>query len=255
MQDEKRVHEFTKEIGQLVLQDPKLAHGTWNAFSLVILCEEGNFINYGFVYDIKGRARPFRTELPAAELSKLQNLLPENNKHWQACRMEMKAANWEMTWEFEFDHPERFYPGSDLTEMATFLHPEFDADQFWYCPLSYNVLDKLKENSPELVADLGEENLHCMITNGFLKAMKYGFETRTDLAAFAMTCFEVAPNFDTHPAFLAAFAKIQDVPGSVWNLLYASVPEASWAQMKGADFYDGKAWFSELPVELFEEVA
>lgn len=255
MREVDQAQELTREIGQRILQDPKLSHGTWNAFSLIILTHEDHFTSYGFIYDIKGRAKPFRAELPADLLIQLQKALPEGQKTWQACRLEMKAAAWEMSWEFEYDHPERFHPSSDMHEMACFLAPEFSADQFWHCPLSYNVLEKLRENSPELVQDLGVDNLHCMITNAFLKGMKYGLKTRTDLAGFAMTCFEVAPNFDIHPAVRAAFAKVQNVPGSVWNLLYAAVPEYAWAEMKNEDFYDGKAWFSELPVELFEEVA
>lgn len=246
---------ISNEIGNVILQDPKLAHGTWNAFTLIILPQSGTTLNYGFIYDIKGVAKPFRTELPENLLRDLRASLIENEKEWLACRLEMKAAAWEMSWEFEYEDATRFLPHSDMELLARELMPDFEEDQFWQCPLGHNVLAKLRILTPEICQDFEDRDLHCMISNSFLKAMKYGLSSRTDLAGFALTCFEVAPNFDHHPAVRAGFHKVADVPGSVWNLLYASVPEYAWAQMREENFYDGRAWFDELPQQLNEEVA
>jgi hypothetical protein len=255
MSNQGQAEMISNEIGNVILQDPKLAHGTWNAFTLVILPREGATLNYGFIYDIKGVAKPFRTEVPEHLLSELKASLLEDGKEWLACRLEMKAAGWEMSWEFEYEDVTRFLPHSDMNLLARELMPDFEDDQFWQCPLGYNVLAKLRILTPEICQDFEDRDLHCMISNCFLKAMKYGLSTRTDLAGFALTCFEVAPNFDHHPAVRAGFHKVAEVPGPVWNLLYASVPEYAWAQMREEHFYDGKAWFDELPKALNEEVA
>lgn len=255
MRDENRANELTQEIGHLILQDPKLAHGTWNAFSLVIGFDHKTPINYGFVYDVRGKADPFTTDIPTHLIQELRECLQDQNKDWLSCLLQIKSAAWEMTWEFEYNDAERFVPTGNVTEMANFLSPHFNDDQFWQCPLSHNVLNTLRGQAPHLIEDLGDENLHCMITNALLKGMRHGLRSRSDLACFAITSFEVAPNFDSHPAIRAAFLKVRNIPGSVWNFIYAAVPEHVWEDMSADQFYDGKAWFSELPRERIEEVA
>jgi hypothetical protein len=255
MRDENRAHEITREIGQLILQDPKLAHDTWNAFSLVFCHDQNKSLSYGFMYDIRGKVTPFSAEVPEHLMSELRECLKEENTYWRACLLQVKAANWEMSWEFEYDHPERFIPTGDVNELASFLAPELDHDQCWHCPLSHRVLEQLKQHQSHLVDDMEEENLHCMITNCLLKGMRYGLKTRSDLASFAMTCFEIAPNFDRHPAIRAAFEKVKGVPGSVWNMICSAVPEHVWDEMRTEKFYDSKAWFNELPQAPAEEVA
>ena len=255
MRDEIRANELTQEIGQLVLHDPKLAHGIWNAFSLVICFDQKTPINYCFVYDIRGKAAPFTTNIPEHLIHELRESLKDENKLWQACLLQIKAAAWEMTWDFEFSDSERFIPTGDVIEMATFLSPDFSQDQYWHCSLSHDVLNTLRQQANHLVEDLEDINLHCMITNAILKGLRHGLKSRSDLACFALTSCEVAPNFDSHPAIRAAFSRVKDIPGSVWNLIYASVPEHVWDDMSCDNFYDGKAWFSELPLEPIEQVA
>lgn len=256
MSREGQAEMISNEIGNAILQDPKLAHGTWNAFTLVILPQPTTTLTYGFIYDIKGVARPFRTELPEELLQDLRASVLDEGKEWVACRLEMKAAGWEMSWEFEYEDATRFLPHSDMNLLARELMPTFEADEFWQCPLGHNVLAKLRILTPEICEDFEDRDLHCMISNAFLKAMKYGFSTRSDLAGFALTCFEVAPNFDHHPAVRAGLEKVAEVPGSVWGLLHASVPETAWSEMRQENFYDGTCWFDELPRDLHnEEVA
>jgi hypothetical protein len=113
----------------------------------------------------------------------------------------------------------------------------------------------MQENSPELVDDIDEISLHCMITNSFLRAMRLGFTDREDLMSFAIMSFEFAPNFDTHPAVRAAMKKVAGIPGAKWDSLYTAIPESVWMEVDSENFYDGKAWFSELPKEREMEVA
>lgn len=250
-----RVNQLTKEIGQIILQDPRLAHGLWNSFSLVFTWENERLINYGFVYDIKGRAKPFRTDISSEYLKQLQQCLPDGELYWQACRLEMVAFNWEMSWEFEYHHPERLFPAGDLSEMAQDLYPQLGPDQFWCCPLSHDILAKLVDERPHLLNEINKKDVLCMITNTLVKAMRYGLNSRSDLAAFAMTCFEVAPNFDMHPEVREAFARVLGQSGPVWEQLISAVTAESWEKMKRSDFYDGRAWFSEMPDYDVEEVA
>jgi hypothetical protein len=141
------------------------------------------------------------------------------------------------------------------TKMAERLRPRFQGDECWVSPLGVEVILSMQENSPELIDDIDEISLHCMITNAFLRAMRNGFTDRSDLMSFAIMSFEFAPNFDSHPAVKAAMRKVAGLPGAKWDSLYTAIPESVWMEVDTETFYDGSAWFSELPKEKDFEVA
>ncbi|MFL5783804.1 MAG: hypothetical protein ACJ76H_04275 [Bacteriovoracaceae bacterium] len=236
-----------QEIAVSIIQSTELAHDTWTAVSVT---SDGTSLA-GFFYTVTGKAHAFTGyDLNMELFSKLKSAM----SNWQTCLVQIKASDFKVHW--EFDKGTKFvWPSHQDATMAERLRPKFHGDECWVSPLGHDVILSMQENSPELVDDIDEISLHCMITNSFLRAMRLGFTDREDLMSFAIMSFEFAPNFDTHPAVRAAMKKVAGIPGAKWDSLYTAVPESAWMEIDSENFYDGKAWFSELPKEREMEVA
>lgn len=241
------VDQCLQEIALTLIQCPELAHDTWTAISVT---SDGRSIS-GFYYGVTGKAHAFSGyDVDVSLFEKLKKTMG----NWQTCLVQIKASDFKVYW--DFDKGNRYaWESSQNGVMAEKLRPAFAGDECWVCPLGHDVILSMEENSPELVDDIDEISLHCMITNAFLRAMRAGFTNREDLMSFAIMSFEFAPNFDTHPAVKAAFRKVAGIPGARWESLYAAIPENVWIEIDSENFYDGSAWFSELPKEREMEVA
>lgn len=241
------VDKWLQEIAVSLIQSNELAHDTWTAVSVT---SDGKSLS-GFYYTVTGRAFPFTGYDISVELfTRLQKAMG----NWKSCLVQIKASDFKVHWEFDPGH--RFIWSSEADHiMAEKLRPRFFGDECWVSPLGHEVILSMQENSPELVEDIDEISLHCMITNAFLRAMRHGFTNRDDLMSFAIMSFEFAPNFDNHPAVRAAMKKVAGIPGAKWDSLYTAVPESVWMEIDSESFYDGKAWFSELPKEKEISVA
>lgn len=241
------VDRYLQEIAVSLIQSSELAHDTWTAVSVT---SDGRSLA-GFYYTVTGKAFPFHGyDLNIGLFKELK----ESMGNWQSCLLQIKASDFKVSW--DFDKGNRYiWNEKDDTVMAERLRPGFSGDECWVSPLGVEVILSMQENSPELVDDIDEISLHCMITNSFLRAMRNGFTDRSDLISFAIMSFEFAPNFDAHPAVKAAMKKVAGIPGAKWDTLYSTVPESAWMEVDSENFYDGSAWFSELPKEREIEVA
>ncbi len=237
-----------QEIAVSLIQCPELAHDTWTAVSVT---SDGRTIS-GFFYTVTGKAHAFHGyEVNPSHFADLQSLMKNS---WQTCLVQIKASDYKVHW--EFDSGKKYVWDSTLdTQMAEKLRPRFQGDECWVSPLGHDVILSMQENSPELIDEIDELSLHCMITNAFLRAMRHGFTNREDLMTFALMSFEFAPNFDAHPAVKAAMRKVAGIPGAKWDSLYTAIPESVWMEIDTETFYDGSAWFSELPKERTADVA
>ncbi len=236
-----------QEIAVSLIQSNELAHDTWTALSVT---SDGKSLS-GFFYTVTGRAHHFHgydvNTGPFSELKKAMG-------NWETCLVQIKASDFKVHWDFDKGNTYIWDAKYD-TQMAEKLRPRFQGDECWVSPLGVEVIISMQENSPELIEDIDEISLHCMITNAFLRAMRNGFTDRSDLISFAIMSFEFAPNFDAHPAVRAAMKKVAGIPGSKWDSLYTAIPEGIWMEVDTETFYDGSAWFSELPKEREIEVA
>lgn len=236
-----------QEVALSIIQSPELAHDTWTAVSVT---SDGTSIA-GFYYTVTGKAHPFSGyDLDVG----LFGALKETMADWSTCLVQIMASDYRVHW--DFDAGERYvWAPAESALMAEKLRPVFRGDECWVSPLGHEVILSMAENSPELIEDIDELSLHCMITNAVLRAMRLGFSHREDLLSFAIMSFEFAPNFDAHPAVKAALKKVAGIPGARWDYLYTAVPESVWMEIDSEAFYDGAAWFSELPKERETEVA
>lgn len=236
-----------QEIAVALIQSNELAHDTWTAVSVT---SDGRTLS-GFFYTVTGKAHAFTGyDLDCGLFSKLKSGMG----NWKTCLVQIKASDFKVHW--DFDKGDRYTPTSyHSQQMAEGLRPRFTGDECWVSPLGHDVILSMQENSPELIEDIDELSLHCMITNSVLRAMRHGFTDRNDLMSFAIMSFEFAPNFDAHPAVKAAMKKVAGIPGAKWDSLYTAVPESVWMEIDTETFYDGSAWFSELPKEREVEVA
>lgn len=236
-----------QEIAVALIQCNDLAHDTWTAVSVT---SDGRSLS-GFYYTVTGKAHAFTGY--DIDLS-LFSQLKEKMGDWQTCLVQIKASDFKVHW--EFDKGNRYvWTSTQNSMMAEKLRPRFQGDECWVSPLGHDVILSMQENSPELIDDIDDMSLHCMITNSFLRAMRHGFTDREDLMSFAIMSFEFAPNFDSHPAVRAAMKKVAGIPGARWDSLYTAIPESVWMEVDSESFYDGSAWFSELPKEREIEVA
>jgi hypothetical protein len=236
-----------QEIAVSLIQSNELAHDTWTAVSVT---SDGKTLS-GFYYTVTGKAHAFTGyDINTALFEKLKQKMG----NWESCLVQIKASDFKVLWDFDSGN-KYIWSGEHDHVMAESLRPRFHGDECWVSPLGHDVILSMQENSPELIDDIDEISLHCMITNAFLRAMRNGFTDREDLMSFAIMSFEFAPNFDSHPAVKAAIKKVAGIPGAKWESLYTAVPENVWMEVDSENFYDGSAWFSELPKEKEVEVA
>lgn len=236
-----------QEIAFSLIQSSELAHDTWTAVSVT---SDGRSVS-GFFYTVTGKAHAFTGyDINLGLFSELKKKMD----NWQTCLMQIKASDFKVNW--DFDRGNKYIWDSQQDHlMAERLRPRFQGDECWVSPLGHDVILSIQENSPELIEDIDEISLHCMITNSVLRAMRHGFSDRNDLMSFAIISFEFAPNFDVHPAIKSAMKKVAGIPGAKWDSLYTAVPESVWMEIDTETFYDGSAWFSELPKERETNVA
>lgn len=241
------VDRHLQEIAFSLIQSPELAHDTWTALSVT---SDGRTLS-GFYYTVTGRSHAFSGyDVNVGPFSELKKKMGD----WQTCLVQIKASDFKVNWDFDRGNKYIWEEHQDAV-MAERLRPRFYGDECWVSPLGHDVILSMQENSPEIIEDIDEISLHCMITNAFLRAMRNGFTDRNDLMSFAIMSFEFAPNFDAHPAIKAAMKKVAGIPGAKWDSLYTAVPESVWMEIDSESFYDGSAWFSELPKEKEIEVA
>ena len=64
----------------------------------------------------------------------------------------------------------------------------------------------LRRTEPSAQAPLTDETLARMVANGIARARKHGLTREDSIAGFVALMFQIAPNFDDHPAFRAVLS-------------------------------------------------
>lgn len=116
------------------------------------------------------------------------------------------------------------------------------------------VADLLRTNKPEIVAGMAPDALESMISVALARARGHGFKTPSDLSVFAMLMFEVAPNFDEHPAMRDTFAQalkpdsgglgdaLSELPDHVWRECGERRDDRVWSDAAWAQEGSGRVW-------------
>ena len=90
------------------------------------------------------------------------------------------------------------------------------------------IINHLQEESPELVEDIPTDELQEMVSNGIARARTYGLYSDEDLVAFVSVMFEIAPNFDEHPAIHRVLRDDTIPIEQRFDSLFERVPDEAW---------------------------
>ncbi|WNG62309.1 hypothetical protein F0U59_52150 [Archangium gephyra] len=105
------------------------------------------------------------------------------------------------------------------------------------------VANHIQEESPDLVLGLPFDSLRDMVVAGLERARGHGLRTPENLTAFVSIMFEIAPNFDEHPA-IAKVLRDSSIPiDERMDALFTKLPPSAWEQAERC--YDPEAWYSE----------
>jgi hypothetical protein len=103
----------------------------------------------------------------------------------------------------------------------------------------------LRRRHAGAVVDISDAVLRQRVDLAIARGRTHGFTTMYGLGAYAALCVELAPDFDTHPAFEAALAmrlpsdkmRIAAIFGNVtdedWNEAQDENSDFAWASMAG----------------------
>jgi hypothetical protein len=104
------------------------------------------------------------------------------------------------------------------------------------------LVEHVREEFPEKVAERDEETLRRMVNGGIARAESHGFTLAEDVTAFISVMFEIAPNFDEQPQIKAVLDDEQFEPGDRLERLSSPlVPEEAWEEAEKN--HNEKAWF------------
>jgi hypothetical protein len=93
------------------------------------------------------------------------------------------------------------------------------------------------------VRHLDDETLNGLVRVGIARARSYGLESESSLAAFVVTMFLMAPNFDAHPLVRRVLKDEKVKEDAKFNRLLQAVSAGNLKVVK--DAYDPQAWRGE----------
>lgn len=107
------------------------------------------------------------------------------------------------------------------------------------------LVDHLREDYAEIIDSLAPEEAREMVANGVARARRHGIRRRDDVAAFVSLMFEIAPNFDAHPALAGVLDDPALPPTARLDALFDESLAEAWQEAEAA--YDRDAWFRVEP--------
>ena len=109
------------------------------------------------------------------------------------------------------------------------------------------LVQVLLEHHPGAVDGLPDQQLRRYVRIALAKGRSHGFTWQSALAGFCVLMFEVAPNFDLHPAFKRALAiRLPDENQRI-KAIYANTTGEDWEDARA--FADPGAWGVESGVD------
>lgn len=103
------------------------------------------------------------------------------------------------------------------------------------------LMDFLRQTQPTAGPPVSDETLRKMTENGVRRARSHGLDWESSIAAFVSLMFQIAPNFDEHPAFRAVLED-PSLPANQ-RLLHLDQRVPPSAYVEAAQNYNMGAWF------------
>lgn len=103
------------------------------------------------------------------------------------------------------------------------------------------LMQHIREESPERVADYPDNLLEEMVRTGIERAKLHGFERPEDLSSFVAIMFEIAPNFDEQTEIKEFLDDEQTPTDEKLEKILETASEEAWAEAE--ESYDADAWF------------
>ncbi|MFT3772594.1 MAG: hypothetical protein QM820_44960 [Minicystis sp.] len=106
-----------------------------------------------------------------------------------------------------------------------------------------DLVAHLRAYHPDAVEDLSDDEIRARARVGVRRAGRYGFDKGRTAAAFVALMFEIAPNFDEHPAIRRCLTdEAIPVDARILDLVHRTTA-AAWEEAEEA--YDDAAWGDE----------
>lgn len=91
-----------------------------------------------------------------------------------------------------------------------------------------SVVKQLRVKHAKAVKDLPEDKLYKRVEYGIQRAREYGFTWKNNLIAFVILMFEIAPDFDSYPAFQRYLEDKNLLPYEKMDLLLSETTDVDW---------------------------
>lgn len=98
----------------------------------------------------------------------------------------------------------------------------------------------LRNHHAKVVQHLTREELETRVDVTVARGRRYGFQTISDLAGYSALMFELAPNFDEHPAFKKILNDSSILPELKLRRLSQQISEKDWRE--ALSLYDRLFW-------------
>lgn len=96
-----------------------------------------------------------------------------------------------------------------------------------------HIVTHLAEEHPDLIAELGDEEVARRAAAGIARAHAHGFVQPESVTAYVTLMFLVAPDFDSHPAIARAL-RLHGTEADRLRLLFERTREEDWDQAAAA---------------------
>lgn len=106
------------------------------------------------------------------------------------------------------------------------------------------IIEHLKTESPELVANLPDVSFREMIANGLAKARSYGLNIDEHLIGFVSIMFTIAPNFDENAEIHKVLTDQSIAVDDRFKALFEKTLDHAWEDAEAN--YETLAWYPEL---------
>ncbi len=102
------------------------------------------------------------------------------------------------------------------------------------------LIAHFREQFGEKLADIDDPEFKRMVSNGVVRARSHGLTFESSIVGFVQLMFQVAPNFDEHPAFLRVLDDRTLEENDRIQAIFKRVSREEWKQAQ--EQYDDDAW-------------
>ena len=102
------------------------------------------------------------------------------------------------------------------------------------------LAETVRTRFPDETSELSGDELHKLLRAAVARARRHGLTWESAIAGFVTLMFNIAPNFDEHPAFQRVLANPALSEEDRVAAVFSQVTPEEWEQAE--DAYDDSAW-------------